>query len=86
MSNIEVHDVAEKKTGQPLPRIEKNQAVSLLIPFSQVKHLLVGQPAPRRPNRNRPILVDDPQLREEIDAWEALSDEAYQAMEDDLVE
>jgi hypothetical protein len=86
MSNTEAQNVADKRSGQPLPRIEKNEAVSLLIPFPAVKHLLVGQPAPRRPNRNRPIPADDPQLREELDAWEAASDEAYQAMEDDLVE
>ena len=86
MSSTEVRDVADKRTGQPLPRIEKNQAVSLLVPFPVVKHLLVGQPAPRRPNRNRPILVDDPQLREEMDAWEAASDEAFHAAEEDLVE
>jgi hypothetical protein len=86
MSSIEVREVADKRTGQPLPRIEKNQAISLLVPFPVVKHLLVGQPAPRRPNRNRPILIDDPQLREELDAWEAASDEAFQGVEEGLVE
>ena len=83
MSSTEVH-VADKRTGQPLPRIEKNQAVSLLVPFPIVKHLLVGRPAPKRPNRNRPIVVDDPQLREELDAWEAASNEALGAAEEGL--
>lgn len=82
MSSTEVRDVADKRTGQPLPRIEKNEAVSLLIPFPVVKHLLVGRPAPRRPNRNRPIVVDDPLLRQELDAWEAASDEALGAAEE----
>lgn len=86
MSDTEVLDVADKRSGQPLPHIEKNQAVSLLIPFQAVKHLLAGQPAPRRPNRTRPIHEDDQHLREELAAWDAASDEAYQAMEDNLAE
>jgi len=86
MSSVEVPNVADKRSGQPLPHIEKNQAVSLLVPFSLVEHLLVGQPAPRRPNRNRPILVNDPQLCEELNAWDAASDEAFEAMENDLPE
>lgn len=86
MSNTEVQCVADRRTGQPIPRIEKNQAVSLLIPFPRVKHLLAGQPAPRRPNRNRPIVVDDPRLYEELSAWDAASDEDFRAMEGDLPE
>jgi len=86
MSETIARDVAVTKSGQALPRIEKNQAVSFLASFAAVKHLLIGSPAPRRPNRNRPIHVTDPELREELDAWEAASDEALRALEDDLPE
>ena len=84
MSSTEVRDVADNRSGQPLPRIEKNQAVSLSFPFPAIKHLLIGQLAPRRPNRTKPIAVDDPQLREELDAWEAASDEAFVVIEERL--
>lgn len=86
MSETIVRGVAVTRTGQALPRIEKNQAVSFLIPFAAVKHLLVGYPAPRRPNRNRPINVADSELRRELDAWETASDEALEIFEDDLPE
>jgi len=87
MSETIARDVAVTKTGQAVPRIEKNQAVSFLAPFEAVKHLLADRAAPRRPNRNRPInVVIDPELRGEFDAWEAASDEAFRAMEDDLPE
>jgi len=86
MSDIIVRDVAVTKTGQALPLIAKNQAVSFRASFPAVKHLLVGWPAPRRPNRNRPANATDPQLGEELEAWEAASDEALRAMEDDLPE
>ena len=81
MSNVIVREVAVKKCGQAPPRVEKNQAVSFLVPFSQVRHLIEGYPAPRRPNRVRPAIVDDPELRDEFNAWDAASDEAFEAME-----
>ncbi|MFH1266830.1 MAG: hypothetical protein ABIK89_13965 [Planctomycetota bacterium] len=86
MSETIARDVAVTKSGQAVPRIEKNQAVSFLAPFEVVKHLLADRAAPRRPNRNQPIHVTDPELRGEFDAWEAASDEAFRAMEDDLPE
>ena len=86
MSETVVRDVAVTKPSQAPPRIKKNEAVSFLVPFEAIKHLLVGQRPPRRPNRNRPMHVNDPQLQKELDAWEAASDEALEAMEDDLPE
>lgn len=86
MSEAIVQELAIKKSGQAPPRIEKNQAVSYMAPFGAIKSLLEGHPAPRRPNRNRPIHVEDPELRDELGAWEAASDEAFDAMEDSLPE
>jgi len=86
MSERIVQELAVKKSGQAPPRIEQNQAISFLIPFEAVKPLLEGCPAPRRPNRNRPVHVDDPALRDELGAWEAASDEAFEAMEDGFPE
>lgn len=86
MSEAIVQELAVKKSGQPPPRIETDQAVSYLAPFEVVRPLLEGYPAPRRPNRNRPVNLEDPQLRDEFRAWEAASDEAFEAMEDRLPE
>ena len=85
MSEAEVQETAINKSSQ-VPRIESDRAVSLLLPFNQVKQLIEGYPAPRRPNRNRPTDIDDTELREEFAAWDAASDEAFEAMEDDLPE
>lgn len=86
MSEAIVQELATKKSGQAPPRIEKDRAVSYLAPFEVVKPLLEGHPAPRRPNRNRPVNLDDPELRDELGAWEAASDEAFETMEDSLPE
>ncbi len=86
MSEAVVQESAIKKSGQAPPRIEKDQAVSYAAPFGVVKPLLEGYPAPRRPNRNRPSNLDDPELRDELGAWEAASDEAFEAMEGSLPE
>lgn len=81
-----VRDQAVTRSGQALPRIEKNQAVSFLADFAAVRHLFVGYRPPARPNRNRPMPVVDPQLRDELDAWDAASDEALERLESDLPE
>jgi len=86
MSEAIAREVAIKKSGQAPPHIERNQAISFLVQFDEVKHLLGQYPAPRRPNRNQPVGVDDPELHNELIAWEAASDEAFEAMEDDLPE
>ncbi len=59
---------------------KKASAVSFLASFHKVKHLLVGRPAPKRPNRDRP-LAPDVHLREELSAWDAASDEALENLE-----
>jgi hypothetical protein len=41
--------------AQEVPPIERNRAVSVLVPFEVVRPLLEGRPSPRRPNRNRPV-------------------------------
>jgi hypothetical protein len=84
-------EITEQATGitQPskgAPRVPKDRAISFLVPFAKVKDLLSKYPAPKRPNRNRPVNLTDPELRRELEAWEAASDEALQAMEDDLPE
>ena len=86
MGETIVQDVAATRSGQAIPRIEKNQAVSFLVPFAAVKQLLVGYPAPGRPNRKQPVNVVDPELREELDAWEAASDEAFESLEEERTE
>ena len=86
MSETTARDIASTQSAQAPPRVEENQAVSFLVPFGAVKHLLVGYPSPRRPNRNRPVCPPDPQLREELEAWEAASDEALEGLENGLPE
>ncbi len=86
MSNTVVREVAAKRSGQAPPDIERNQAVSFVPAFSAVRELIGGYPAPERPNRNRPAILDDPQLREELDAWDAASDDALRETGADLPE
>jgi len=86
MADTLVRNVAVTRAGQSLPRVEKDQVVSFPASFSAFKQLLSGSRAPARPNRNRPIHVVDPQLREEFDAWDAASDEALGRLESDLPE
>ncbi len=86
MSSTIVRSIATKRSGQALPRIDKNQAVSLVASFDKVKPLLEGYPPPKRPNRNRPVASDDRQLQCELDAWELASDEALQSLDDSLAD
>jgi hypothetical protein len=72
--------------GQAIPPVKRNVAVTLLVPFSKIKHLISGNSQTARPNRNHPINVVDPQLREEIAAWDAASDQALEKLERDFVE
>jgi len=72
--------------GQAVPPIAKNQAVSFLASFETIQSALVGRATPRRPNRNRPLDVMDPELRRELAAWDAASDEDFRAMENDVPE
>lgn len=37
-------------------------------PFEEIKHLLSDRPLARRPNRNRLVQLDDPALRDELNA------------------
>jgi hypothetical protein len=86
MNEAIVRELAIKRSGQSPPRTADDEAISYLVPFEVVKPLLEGYPAPRRPNRNRPVNLDDPELREELRAWEAASDEAFEATEDGFPE
>lgn len=86
MSEAIVHSIAETRPAQKIPQPKANQAVSCLARFETIKHLLVGSSPPRRPNRNRPVSIVDPALREELDAWDAASDEALDRLETELPE
>ena len=44
----------------------------------EIKHLLEGHVAPKRPNRVSPIHSEESALQAELDAWEAASDEAFE--------
>jgi hypothetical protein len=84
-------EITEQATGitQPskgAPTVPKDRAISLLVPLAKVRDLLGKYPPPKRPNRNRPVNLTAPELRRELEAREAASDEALQAMEDDLPE
>ena len=86
MSEAIVHNIAKTRPEQKIPQAKADQAVSCLAPFETVRHLLVDSPPPRRPNRNRPISIVDSALREELDAWDAASDEALGTLETGLPE
>jgi len=86
MSETTEAGLAKTQPGQALPRIEENEAVSFLPPFRKVRELIAGYPAPRRPNRSRPMHEPDLLLSEELAAWDAASDEALEGFEDSLPE
>jgi hypothetical protein len=86
MSEVIERTTVTTQPSRGAPQVAEDRAISLLVPFAEVKHLLASYPPPRRPNRNRPVNLPDPELRRELEAWEAASDEALQAMEDDLPE
>jgi len=67
MSEALIRSVAKTEPGQAIPKVEADQAVSGLVPFAKIRHLLADSPPPRRPNRNHPINPADPALREELD-------------------
>ena len=50
---------------------------SVSPPFAEIKYLLEGHAAPKRPNRVSPIHSEDSALQSELDAWEAASDEVF---------
>ncbi len=87
MSETCVPDQVVTRPSQPIPPIGENQAVAtFLASFAAIKHLLAGYSPPARPKRNRPAVILDPQLREEIEAWEAASDQAFEKLENELPE
>jgi hypothetical protein len=86
MSETAVRNIAQTEPGQSIPAVAENEAVSFLAPFEMVRHLLANCPAPRRPNRNRPIQQVDPALQEEFGAWEAASDETLEKFENSMPE
>ena len=86
MSEAIVHDIAKTRPEPKIPQVKADQAVSCLAPFETIRHLLVESSPPRRPNRNRPVSIVDSALREELDAWDAASDEALRSLETDLPE
>lgn len=86
MSNTCVDEVATNKSDRTFPEEKHpaNVAVSILMPFAKVKHILEGYAAPKRPSRVSPIHNDESALQGELDAWEAASDEAFESTESDL--
>ncbi|HBO43969.1 MAG TPA: hypothetical protein DD670_08565 [Planctomycetaceae bacterium] len=89
MSDAIVDEMAVGKSGRTFPEIEKEQAsvaVSIMMPFVKVKHLLAEYAPPRRPSRVRPAHTGEVTLKDELDAWEAASDDAFESMESDLSE
>ena len=45
----------ETRPGQRVAEPEKFRAITAVVDFEKVKHVLEKSPPPRRPNRNRPI-------------------------------
>jgi len=86
MSDTIVHGRAETRPAQEAPMVERNQAISISAPFPLVRGILSQYPPPRRPNRNHPLFEVDRELREEMNAWEAASDEALEGFENSLPE
>jgi hypothetical protein len=86
MGEVIEQTIAVTQPSKGAPPVAKHRAISLLVPFAKVKHLLAKYPPPKRPNRNRPVNLVDPELRRELEAWEAASDEAFEIFEDDLPE
>jgi len=86
MSEVVEHAVVVTQPSKGAPAVPRDRAISLLVPFAKVKHLLLKYPPPMRPNRNRPVQWTDPELCGELEAWEAASDEAFDSMEDNLPE
>lgn len=82
MTDTLVKDVAETMPGQRVP--ESEAAVSFLPSFGEVRGILESSPAPRRPNRNRPIY--DSSLEEELSCWQAAGEEALELFENSLDE
>jgi hypothetical protein len=66
------------------PEIRPNQAVSFVMSFESVKHIVASSPPLRRPNRTKPI--HDPDLMAELEAWDAASDEALENADHDMME
>ena len=69
---------------QAVPPIAPNQAISFVARYEFVRKLVERFPSPKRPNRNRPI--HHPNLKAELEAWDAASDEALENTERDLME
>ncbi len=89
MSNTFVDEMAVNVSDRTFLEIEESSvdvAVSILIPFAEIKHLLEGHAAPKRPNRASPIHSEESALQGELDAWEAASDEAFESAESDLLD
>lgn len=70
---IDENRVAKTIPSQ-MPNIAQEQSVTILLPFGHVERFIESYPAPRRPNRQRPLdPVDD--LDAELDAWDCASEE-----------
>ncbi|NQU22647.1 MAG: hypothetical protein HQ567_15330 [Candidatus Nealsonbacteria bacterium] len=66
MSEAMIRSVARTEPSQAIPQVEASQAVSGLVPFAKVRHLLTNAPPPRRPNRTYPITPADPAVLREL--------------------
>jgi hypothetical protein len=70
----------ETLSGQDVPAIPPNRAVSIRLPFVAIKNIEARITQLKRPNRNHPIHVDE--LNDELSAWDSASDEAWNSIED----
>jgi len=71
-----------KPEGECVPLSAAVTVPTVSPAFSQVAHLLEKCPPTRRPNRTGPR--SDRDLEDELRAWEAASDEAFENMERDM--
>ena len=78
MAETIIKNVATKISSQDAPNIDRDVAISCNPPFDSIRQLLEQGRPPHRPNRSRPADEIDPELREELDAWDAASDEALE--------
>jgi hypothetical protein len=79
ISELQKADKLAAVPAEPIV-VNPNTAVSLRVSWKQVSELVdLGVPL-RRPKRTTPSPL--PPLKQELDAWEAASDEAWESIDD----
>ena len=81
-----IENTVRTMPSQGVPDITGNRAVSFSADFDAVKHLISECPPQPRPNRTIPIHDDERSLQEELSAWNAASDEAFESLNDGVAE